>query len=415
MAFVCLTIAAWQPLSTSFRPPLLTQSTLSSTLDCRGIADGVMCPHIKSITRWTAAGLQMAASDDQDGTWQEVSEDLETAVKRAKAFGLPPLARWRLDEALTAANRAKQKLSRGQQELSDKTSEAAKALADAAKALEERDAATTRAATAAELAEAATATARAARVEASQAVSERDAAMERASAAEAAEATMRRCLEEAECEVEATREELKEGRRAAAELYGELNDALEKEQDTLSGAQQELKQKAEEAAKALAEAAKALEARDAAEARAVTAEEAAAAAGAVAEVERVKTESALQRALADAQANSLKLSAEMTKVREVTTRAATAEEALVAATAATAAAKAEAAATTQRLKMESATAAAQSERMVAELLSERDAALLRATTAEADYAEATRKVGVGERLQRLISRARNLLRRRRSD
>ena len=50
---------------------------------------------------------------------------------------------------------------------------------------------------------------------------------------------------ELECkkEAQAARDELAEGRRDAAELYGKLNDALELEQTTLGKTQEELERK----------------------------------------------------------------------------------------------------------------------------------------------------------------------------
>jgi len=149
--------------------------------------------------------------------------------------------------------------SKSQDNLAAQSLEAAKSLAAATKAIKERDAATAKLLTAEERAEAAAATARktadakvklqaamqAAEVAAAATV-ERYAAQ--AKKAQESEASTAEALNAKQRELEGARAELEEGRMVAAELYGELNDLLEKEQNVLTTTQGKLAEKNKEVA-----------------------------------------------------------------------------------------------------------------------------------------------------------------------
>ena len=64
-------------------------------------------PNMCRVSR--AAVTAMSADGEEENTELVLAAaDLKSAISRAKDFGLPPLARGRLDEALEAAERAKE-------------------------------------------------------------------------------------------------------------------------------------------------------------------------------------------------------------------------------------------------------------------------------------------------------------------
>ena len=354
--------------------------------------------------------------------YDALTSDLESAVSKAKAFGLPPMARWRLDDAVKTAKRAKDTLSRSDQQV-----------ASAVNALRERDEALARAATAEEIAAAAAAKSDAIRFakeelegtlfemysQSEKAKVELEAATARAAEAESSGSKTEAALGAVRAELAEARAELEEGRLAAAELYGELNDQLELEQDSLTRSQRELFMKEEEVTAARKEAEQARAAEEAALARAATAEEEAHVMAAQSrELEQATHDAQRQAeaAVADAKRMACKLS----------TVTATADAAMQAADARVSAAQAQAMHATkamsisvaraerqavervQQVKAEAASKVESADNRLASALSqleiaimERDWALWRANLVESLYAKAT--LSLRTRLVRLVS------------
>ena len=167
----------------------------------------------------TIAESALAATQSRDG-WSQMTTELEQTVKKAKAFGLPLMCRWRLDDVVELAYKAKTTMV---------------AAVDSAEA--------------------------SARM-----------AYTRAVTAEKEAKLVARKLGESEELLKSTRAELEKGRKVAAQRVAAADDALEFEQDKLSKTRKELELEKKAALLNLEEATKALKARDDAEIRAIAAE-----------------------------------------------------------------------------------------------------------------------------------------------
>jgi hypothetical protein len=200
----------------------------------------------------------------KDNGWDKVASDLADSKHALKRFGLPPLARWRLDEVVDGVAKAQQitEVALGEQkavtakaceerkvaeiraEVAEKAAEEAKAAVS--EALAARKAASARATTAEQAAKEAEATLVSAvasgKEEAAKALRAQQAALSQAETAEAtaaeavaAQGRMEAALRAAEQEADRAKAELEEGSREAAAVVNELDDAFEKAQDRVRG------------------------------------------------------------------------------------------------------------------------------------------------------------------------------------
>ena len=353
-----------------------------------------------------------------EGSLEAVDDRLQQAVKGAKAFGLPPLARWRLDDALKATGLAKKTLSHTQRLLHERTEEYNLARAEAEAVIRERDVAISRATRVEKRARAY----RQEKAAAEKVLQEEKVAIEKALELEKAAAERAR---------DESRAELSQGRREAQQLYGDLNDALEREQDAASRTRIELEAARDEVERELrrvgrelikreeivaqAEAAKA-EALAAADALYVEKEEATAKASEalrMVEADAAKAAEALQVVKVDAErakeAAAAKAAEALRIVKvEVETLRAEQQAATTKAVEALRVVRVDAAAANDEAARALRVAASRAEQVIRQ----RDEALARAAQFEAKYqAELARRPQ--ERLRRLMTRVRYMLRFRR--